>query len=294
MDEWFNYYRFLRNGKTLELPEAYPYSRYIQWLEEQPIEESLQYWRSYLADYEELATIPSPSNRNRKLEEYSYGELSLTFSESETAQLRAAADRHRVTLSNLFLAAWGLVLGRYNGTEDVVFGNVVSGRPTEVPGVERMVGLFINTVPVRVKLSDTETFAELMKKLQQESLMSQSNHYCPLVDIQAQSPLKQQLFDHIVVFENYPLEEVAYSVDFDLGFDIKEASVSEQTNYDFNLSVETGQRLTITLSYNQNVYSPETVERVKGHLHSVLTQASVKPDQRITEYDLLTAEETNY
>ncbi|MBA9085511.1 amino acid adenylation domain-containing protein/non-ribosomal peptide synthase protein (TIGR01720 family) [Fontibacillus solani] len=293
MDEWFNYYRFLRNGKTLELPEAYPYSRYIQWLEEQPIEESLQYWRSYLADYEELATIPSPSNRNRKLEEYSYGELSLTFSESDTALLKAAADRHTVTFSNLFLAAWGLVLGRYNGTDDVVFGNVVSGRPSEVPGVERMVGLFINTVPVRVKLSDTETFAELMKKLQQESLLSQSNHYCPLVDIQAQSVLKQQLFDHIVVFENYPLEEVAYSVDFDLGFDIKEASVSEQTNYDFNLSVETGPRLTVTLSYNQNVYSAEAVERVKGHLHSVLTQASVKPEMSVTEFDLLTVEERN-
>ncbi|MEK3902760.1 amino acid adenylation domain-containing protein [Paenibacillus sp. FSL R7-0179] len=289
MKELMDHYRCFRNDRQLELPSAIPFSRYIKWLNEQDNEEALNYWKSYLSGYEEQASLPSKNKR--KSNEFSPGELSFTLSESDTSKLKATADQYMVTMSNLFLAAWGLVLGRYNQTDDVVVGNVVSGRPSEIPDVERMVGLFINTVPVRVKLSEKDTFADLMGKVQHDSLNSQNHNYCSLVDIQGLSSLKHNLFDHIVVFENYPLENVIDSTDTDLGFEIMQASLSEQTNYDFNLSVETGKNMKVTISYNRNVYAEKTVQRIKGHLHSVLTQVSFKTDMPIESFDLLTAEE---
>ncbi|MCR8843450.1 amino acid adenylation domain-containing protein [Paenibacillus sp. SC116] len=289
MDEWLSHYRALNNGQPIEIREAIPYSKYLQWLEKQPIDEGMSYWRSYLDGYAQQSSVPF----GRSLPEagYRYEERSFALGERETAQLKAAADRYMVTLSNLFLTAWGLILSRYNQVDDVVFGNVVSGRPTEISSVENMVGLFINTVPLRVKLSRSSTFAELMKNVQQESLQSQQYDYCPLADIQAESSLKQRLFDHIVVFENYPLQEIGDSVSSDLGFTITDASVSEQTNYDFNVNVEIGTCLRITLSYNRNVYSEQSIERIEGHLQTVLMQVAANPDKLLAELNLLTKEE---
>ncbi|WCM63688.1 amino acid adenylation domain-containing protein [Paenibacillus polymyxa] len=288
MKEWMDYYRFISQGHSLELPDSIPYGQYIQWLEKQSLDEAKNYWKNYLSDYDQQAIVPS--DQGKKETGYLLGELKFSLSESETEKLKTVADRYGVTMSSLFLAAWGLVLGWYNQTNDVVFGNVVSGRPTEIAGVERMVGLFINTIPIRVKMHETETFSQLMKRVQQESLQSQKFDHSPLVEIQEQSTLKQRLFNHIVVFENFPLQEKEELTGSDLGFMITDALISEQTNYDFNLNIETGTRLSVNLAYNQNVYSKETAARVEGHLRNVLAQAT-KPNTPISEFQLLTQQE---
>ena len=119
----------------------------------------------------------------------------------------AIAKKHSVTLNTVFQGIWGITLAKYNGRLDVVFGLVVSGRPSRILGVESMVGLFINTIPVRVRFEETTTFKDLLHKIQEEAVNSLPYHYSLLADIQSRSPLKQDLIDHVLIFENLPLPE---------------------------------------------------------------------------------------
>uniref|UniRef100_UPI0021B5FA34 condensation domain-containing protein n=1 Tax=Paenibacillus xylanexedens TaxID=528191 RepID=UPI0021B5FA34 len=128
-----------------------------------------------------------------------------TFSAELTERLMHLSKYHQVTMNSMMQTAWGQLLRRYNNTDDAVFGAVVSGRPAEINGVENMVGLFINTLPVRLGPNESEgTFIETVKRLQQRALDSEKVGYLSLAEVQAQSDLKQNLIDHLFIFQNYP------------------------------------------------------------------------------------------
>ncbi|WP_142332382.1 condensation domain-containing protein, partial [Bacillus cereus] len=101
----------------------------------------------------------------------------------------------------------GVLLQRYNNSTDVVFGSVVSGRPSEIVGVQNIIGLFINTIPVRIRCEAEESFVEVMKRNQKQAIASHAYDTYPLYEIQTQTEQKQNLINHIMVFENYPLEQ---------------------------------------------------------------------------------------
>lgn len=126
------------------------------------------------------------------------------------------------------------MISRYQQSGDLAFGTVVSGRPAEIKGVEHMVGLFINVVPRRVKLSEGITFNGLLKQLQEQSLQSETHQYVPLYDIQSQAD-QPKLIDHIIVFENYPLQDAKNEESSENGFDMVDVHVFEKSNYDLNL-----------------------------------------------------------
>ena len=108
-------------------------------------------------------------------------------------------------MNSMMQTAWGMLLRSYNNIDDAVFGAVVSGRPAEIEGVENMVGLFINTLPVRLSPNErVDTFIETVKRLQQRARDSEKYDYISLAEIQAQSDLKQNLIDHLFIFQNYP------------------------------------------------------------------------------------------
>ncbi|KAF6649088.1 condensation domain-containing protein, partial [Paenibacillus sp. EKM301P] len=130
-------------------------------------------------------------------------ELDPTWSEA----MYRIAKQQQVTINTLMQSVWGLILQQYNNNEDVVFGSVVSGRPTDIPGVEHMIGLFINTIPVRIQSERNATFVDIMRKTQEQALASGVYDSFPLYEIQALTEQKQNLINHIMVFENYPVEE---------------------------------------------------------------------------------------
>ncbi|MBE0342581.1 non-ribosomal peptide synthetase, partial [Paenibacillus sp. 28ISP30-2] len=217
----------------------------------------------------------------------------ITLTDETTRQLRTVAERNGTTLSSLFLAAWGVVLGGYNQSEDVVFGTVVSGRPPELEGVEQMLGLFINTIPIRIKLDADQPFSGLLREVQRSAVQSRAHDYFSLAEIQSQSALKQQLMDHFVVFENYPLEDMVGRPDLKerLGFVVEDAQLSEETPYPFNIEVEDGKALSFMLSYNNYVYSDEAMTRLAGHLEHTLVQIARTPEILLRDIRLLTATE---
>ncbi|WP_318628501.1 condensation domain-containing protein, partial [Paenibacillus polymyxa] len=193
----------------------------------------------------------------------------------------------------LMQTVWGLLLQKYNGTDDVVFGSVVSGRPADIPNVEHIIGLFINTIPVRIRSQVGSLFSDVMKQTQEQSIASHAYDTYPLYEIQGLSELKQDLINHILIFENYPVEEQIEQLGSGeaSSFTITGAESVEQTNYDFNLVVLPGNTIHMSFGYNALAFERESVEQIRGHLVQLLEQVTANPNIRVHELDMITAQE---
>ena len=214
-----------------------PYRDYIAWLERQDPAAAEEYWRRTLAGWSE----PTPLVFRREREdtgETGGGSAQTALAPAATAALQEQARRHRLTLNTLVQAAWGLLLARTSGEDDAVFGITVSGRPPEVPGIERMIGLFINTLPLRLTAAPALRLGPWLEELQRGQAELRQHEHTPLVRVQGWSgvPRGRDLFDSILVFESYPREAAMQGGQGGgaaegqrLG--VADSIASEQTNY---------------------------------------------------------------
>ncbi|WP_231503724.1 condensation domain-containing protein, partial [Paenibacillus sp. 1-18] len=263
--------------------------------DQQSPEEAATYWSKYLEDYDQQTLLPQEIQENpqNKAAGYVAEELDCDLGGELTRRMESIAKQHQVTINTLMQSAWGLVLQRYNGSRDVVFGSVVSGRPAEITGIETMIGLFINTIPVRIRAEEGAAFTDVLKATQELALASSAYDTYPLYEIQAQTEQKQSLISHIMVFENYPMEqqiEQSASGDED-AFEITNVSMFDQTSYDFNLIVIPGEAIRISFRYNSLVYKQAGVARMQGHFMHVLEQITANPNLPVSELELATQEE---
>ncbi|WP_339801540.1 amino acid adenylation domain-containing protein [Paenibacillus sp. FSL R5-0744] len=292
LKEWMELYLAKLEGRLAMLEPVNSYSNYIQWLEKQDREESLAYWGNYLDGYEITATLPYKSP-DKATVEYTQKELEETLDETLTDKLNQVARRFQVTTNTVFQTIWGLILQRYNRTDDVVFGAVVSGRPAEIKGIESMVGLFINTVPVRIKCDTEMKFGELLQEVQRVALEGEKYNYSPLYEVQAKSQLGNNLLDHIIIFENYPTGDGLKEVNPNKasGFEIEQIHAFEQTNYDFNITVKPGKSLGLNFSFNANVYLEEDIHRTIKHILQVIEIITEDPEILVEELDIIPEDE---
>ncbi|MFF2175863.1 amino acid adenylation domain-containing protein, partial [Lysinibacillus sp. NPDC058147] len=266
---------------------------YLQWLEERDKEISGGYWENYLAGYDQQSSLPKSIVSKESNVPYNRVEEMIVLDRGMTDRLRQLAESNQVTLNIVIQSIWGILLQRYNNTDDVVFGAVVSGRPPEIKGIEEMVGLFINTIPVRIKGSGNKTFQELLHDVQQGAMDSKRYDDYPLSDIQSKSELGSNLLDHVMVFENYPIQsEVGEGLLGASELIINKVDVFEHTNYDFDMRVIPGEQLLIKLNYNPTIYDQETIDRVEEHLKQVINTVIDRPHIIIKEIDILTAQES--
>ncbi|MDO3682170.1 amino acid adenylation domain-containing protein, partial [Paenibacillus ehimensis] len=290
--EVFESYFALMQHKQPELAPVTPYSQYIEWLEAQDAEEAARYWSGYLAGYEQQTLLPT-GKPQVKAEGQRFETLFCDLGKPLTGRIDQLAKQHRVTLHTLLQTVWGLLLHKYNGSQDAVFGSVVSGRPAEIPGIENMIGLFINTIPVRVRCEAEERFADVMRRGQGQALASQAYETYPLYEIQALTDQKQDLVNHIMVFENYPVEERVEqlgSAERDQ-FEIVDAQMVEQTNYDFNLLVMPGEAVKLRFEYNALTYDRASIERLQHHFIYLLEQIAANPQIRVSDLEVVTPQE---
>lgn len=207
VSEYFEIYNSFKEKREYKLPEVKPYGTYINWLSRRDNDASRDYWADYLEGYDEAAVIPGIRERSAGVAGYDKRQFSRVWDRETTAALNGLANQSQVTLNTLFQSLWSILLGRYSGKNDVVFGAVVSGRPPEIDGVESMVGAFLNTIPVRIRHTEGTPFNRLLQIVQKEALDSEPYHYSSLAEVQNLSSLKQNLMDHILVFENYPITQ---------------------------------------------------------------------------------------
>ncbi|SEK06277.1 non-ribosomal peptide synthetase [Paenibacillus polymyxa] len=290
--EVFESYAALQEGRVPELAPAVPYSRFIEWLEAQDRKAATDYWSSYLSGYEQQTTLPAVKS-GRKSGGYTASDWVTVLERELTLRVEETAKRYQVTMNTLLQTVWGIVLQKYNNHRDVVFGSVVSGRPSDIIGVEGIIGLFINTIPVRILSEAGESFAEVMKKTQEQALASHAYDTYPLFEIQALTDQKQDLINHIMVFENYPVDEQVEEMEID-GQELSPISnvvALEQTNYDLNVVVMPGECVKIRFMYNALNYDQTDIERLHGHFVNLLEQTLLNPNVRVEELELVTAAE---
>ncbi|WP_155729820.1 non-ribosomal peptide synthetase, partial [Paenibacillus polymyxa] len=303
--EVFGTYFALLEQKQPELAAITPYGQYIEWLERQDERAAKEYWSSYLAGFEQQTLLPGAdalskdqaantvSTTASETSEYVSEKITVDLDPAWSEAIHRIAKQQQVTINTLMQSVWGLILQKYNNNEDVIFGSVVSGRPTDIAGVEHMIGLFINTIPVRIQSERNVTFVEVMRKTQEQALASGAYDSFPLYEIQALTEQKQHLINHIMVFENYPVEEQVEQLSEvrPSAFEITNVEVVEQTNYDLDLIVMPDETLRIMFRYNANVYERSTIERIQGHILHVIEQIIDNPHIRVNELELVTPEE---
>ncbi|HEV7587030.1 MAG TPA: amino acid adenylation domain-containing protein, partial [Longimicrobium sp.] len=210
----------------------------------------------------------------------------------QTRRLSEAARRHGVTLNTVLLGAWGVLLSRYSGEDDVVFGTTVSGRPAELEGVEEMVGLFINTLPVRVRLPGEARVGDWLRALQGDQAESRAYEYAPLVNVQEWSevPGGTALFETLVVVGNHPVEAGAAGGDAD-GPRVAGGRSVDWSTFPLCLSATPGRRLLLDLACDEGRMDAETAACMLDHLVRVLQQLAGDGGARLGDLVLAGEEE---
>ncbi|MBF6302989.1 amino acid adenylation domain-containing protein, partial [Nocardia amamiensis] len=220
------------------------------------------------------------------------GEYFFDLDEAATARLTALAASLGVTPNSVLQTAWGIVIGRMTSRDDVLFGTTVSGRPAQLSGVESMVGLFINTVPVRVRFDPSESVRNLLTRTQGEQADLLDHHYVGLADIQSAAGVGG-LFDTLVVFESYPVDAAglqAQAADID-GMAVVGLDAADATHYPLTLIAQLDSRLRVRAGYLRDLFDEQTVRRIADRLTRVLTAISTEPDVCVGDIELLDAAE---
>ncbi|MHC5860251.1 amino acid adenylation domain-containing protein [Nostoc sp.] len=290
--EVFAFYNALLKGKYLYLNTPRPYRDYINWLQQQDFKAAEIFWRQQLQGF----TNPTRLQLNRGEAQIvpqpkTYHEQQCCLSATITAALQSQAQQYHLTLSTFVQAAWAILLSRYTDESEVLFGATVSGRPPTLSGVESMVGLFINTLPVRVKIPAAKPLWQWLRKLQAQQVERSQYSWCPLVEIQAVSeiPPESPLFESIVVFENYPQDTSLSNLGGSI--QITKRRVIEQTNYPLTVIAVPGQELSLRILYDGSRFDGETINRMMGHFVTLLEGMVTNIEQTVSEIPMLTAAE---
>jgi len=280
----------LRREPQLAAPRSF--RDYIAWLGQQDQAEAESFWRETLNAFTEPTSLGIENTQATLAEqEQGYSEESLHLSETATESLQAFARQNQLTLSTLLCGAWSIMLSRYSGERDIVFGVTTSGRPPHLSGSEVMVGLFINTLPLRVSVPSGQLLIPWLKELQERLVELRQYEYSSLVQVQEWSEVRRgcSLFESIFVFENYP-------VDSSLADRLERLEVTnvrsiEQTNYPLTIAAVPGADLVLEAGYKTDRFDAVTIRRMLRHLETVLEGMMIHPHQRISELSLLSAAE---
>ncbi|MFE8600248.1 amino acid adenylation domain-containing protein [Archangium violaceum] len=290
LNELFARYEELLAGKQ-RVNRSPPFRDYIEWLQQQPQDRAEAYWRQTLQGFTTPTPLPAAKPTPAGALVRSKERRKLFLTPAATAALQSFARQHQLTLNTLVQGTWALLLGRYSGESDVLFGTIVSGRPPELAGVEQMIGLFINSVPVRVRVPDEETILPWLQRLQAQQLERGRYEYTPLLRIQgwSQVPRGTALFDSLLVFENYPVDGAVR--ERGSRFDARDIESFEHNNFPLDAAVTLGPRLGLHVTYDTARFDDVTIEQLLGHWAAALEDVIVRPERRLSEVSLLPPEE---
>ncbi|WP_298521199.1 amino acid adenylation domain-containing protein, partial [uncultured Kordia sp.] len=293
-----DFYELIRSkvsGKPADLPKVLPYSRYINWLRGIDKQSSLNYWNDVLLGYEGITRLPM--DKQAASEEYQQSHIDLEISQEIYTSLKEVCAQYGFTQNTLIQGVWSYLLSRYTQRNDVVYGSVVSGRPSDLEGVETMVGLFINTIPVRVELNEEDTVTSVLKRIQEGTISSNGHHYLNLSEIQSFTKTGRHLIDHILMFGNYLVEEsrvseVASAEESNtVEMEVSSFESYERTNYNFYIQVAPDASLSFRFVYNEALYSTEYIQRLSENFNTLLTSFVTKPEAQLSKLAYVSPEE---
>jgi amino acid adenylation domain-containing protein/non-ribosomal peptide synthase protein (TIGR01720 family) len=277
-------YEALRNGETIQLPQSLPYRNYIEWLQNQDLSQAETFWRRSLKGITKPTSVlgeQTQASSTRQAE--SFGSQRIQLSEQITRALRAIARKHKLTLNTLTLGAWAFILSEVSGENDVVFGTAVAGRPPELAGAESMVGVFINTLPLRVRLLPEDLLLPWLRTIQEQQLTMQQFAYSPLVKVQEWSefPRGEALFESFLVFENFWLGDASDRREGSLN--ISDVRYLGRENYALSIVVGPESELVLKANYNHPQLNARNSMKLLRQLETVLLEIVRQPEITLAE-----------
>jgi amino acid adenylation domain-containing protein len=290
--EVFETYEALVSGRQPRPQPATPFKDYIAWLSKQNLAEAETFWRKHLEAIEGPTPLPFALPRPQAHEmPASLVRRRVRVSPAVTASLKRLVQTQRITMNTIVQGAWAIFLSRCTGHRNVLFGATVSGRPAALPGVESMLGLFINTLPVRVSVDPSAPLLAWLSALQEEQLQAREFDYTPLVQLQTwtQVPPGQPLFESLLVFENYPIQvgqpEIALH---DKAIAVSDRSYDQSINYPLALTAAWRSELGIQVALDPHRIDPAFADRIASHLEAVLAGMAANPDNLLNDLPLVT------
>ncbi|MDK2594355.1 non-ribosomal peptide synthetase [Pseudoalteromonas obscura] len=271
-------------NKPITLPAVAPYKNYIQWLNQQDQAASLTFWKAQLS--EAMAPTPLPLMDSSKVAE-SEQEFALQLNVEQTQSLVEFARKTKTTLNSLLQSSWAILLSRYSSESTVTFGYTTTGRPPVLENVGKMVGLFINSLPCRVTVEGSEKVEDFLIS-QRDALSQREQHnFISATEIQtaANSHGTGELYNSVIVFENYPIKDVSAHVN-NAGLVITDVQPYARTNFPLSLIAHLGDTLSIRFEYHLGQYSAADIETVGQQLKAVLLQLVEKAQARVCDIDL--------
>ncbi|MFE2031675.1 amino acid adenylation domain-containing protein [Streptomyces scopuliridis] len=266
-----------------------PFRDYLTWLAARDQPAGRAFWRERLVGFTEPTALPyDRTPQGRASHGQSTERVSLVVSDELSAQVTAFARLNGLTLNAVVQGAWALVLSQYAGSSDVVFGTTVSGRPADLPGAEDILGLFINTLPVRVKVDARLSVTEWLGGLQAAQVEARRYEEIALSDLETELPPGTALFESLLVFENYPIDTDGAER---FGLSLRDIEVTETTNYPLALTAYAGDRLSFDLGYDPARFDADTARRITAQVEHLLHALTVEPDARVGALPLLPDDE---
>ncbi|QHI35406.1 Linear gramicidin synthase subunit D [Kordia antarctica] len=286
----------LLQGENAILKTPPPYVDYIKWLVQKDKKESQKFWEDYLHGFAVKSKVPFELQPENKEVYHRKGIEIITIEGELFSEMNRVLRETKISQSLLIQAIWGFLLSKYNNTNDIVFGSVVSGRPSEVSDIERMVGLFINMIPVRLQYNNTEAIEDILIRFRDEGIRSRAHHHVNLSEIQYKHVLGADLINNVIVFQNFPkniLADINNSSENDEEtFAVLSKNVHFQVDYDFLLGVvPTDEAMDISFVYNEERYSKALIEMITGHFMHVLQEFCTNIKKPLSTLDIVSKKE---
>ncbi|MCP4151900.1 MAG: AMP-binding protein, partial [bacterium] len=290
LKEFLTAYDTLTKGKAPEPITKTQFKDFITWHQSRDKNKEKEYWKNYLSGLDTPGELSIKSKKNRPgvsiMETYG-----ARFNDTLAKETEIFTEKYKITTAALLYAAWGLLLQRYNNNDDVIFGTTVSGRNAGIKGIEEMVGLFINTIPLRVKTSGDRQIGELVRQVDETLRQRQEFEGTSLVNIKEYAGVagNETLFDNILVIENYPLDKQMPQKESTLSID--SYSIAEETHYDLTVAITLFEGLEITVTYDQTRFEKENIKRLTKHFENIFTELITHHRQPVSTVKMMSDEE---
>jgi acyl carrier protein len=284
--EIFAFYEALCNGQVIDMGPCHPYRNYITWIKQQGLSRAEAFWRQMLRGF----VTPTPLvldqvSINLPGSQESYVEQEGKLSRAMTDALQSLAQQQHITMNTLVQGAWVLLLSGFSGEQDVVFGVTSSGRPVTLPGVDSMVGLFINTLPVRVQVPPEVPLIPWLKELQAQQAELRQYEYSSLLKVQEWSdmPPGLPLFESVLNFDNYPIDASLSRLTENLDASGQGIHTLAQTEFPLRVDAVPGPELSLEITYYRDCFADSAITRLLEHFRTLLEAIATNSEQRLGE-----------